>query len=249
MKKIFLKILAAILIVSAACDDKSDDKAIQKTSKIIMITDVSGIYGGIRMAGVGTITIDWGDGTAVETHTLKDYAINWTAYFNTEYSYNHEYSGTSTHTILVTGENITHLYCRNSQLKSLDVSNNTTLINLICMGQLKSLNVSNNTALSYLDCSGNQLTNLDVSKNTVLKNLNCEMNLLKSLDVSNNTVLTDMRCGSNQLNVEALNKLFETLHSNSGIKNINMGFNPGTSDCDRSIATNKGWNVSSYHIN
>jgi len=253
MKRVFFVILIAVLSITAACNDKSDNdkpcnNATPEPSKITMITDVSGEYGGIRMAGTGTITINWGDGTEVETQMLKEPVDNWDTFLNTEYSYNHKYSGTSILTIIITGENITHFYCRNSQLKSLDVSKNAALTNLICGNgaQLTNLDVSKNAALTNLDCSGNKLTNLDVSKNTMLINLNCEENLLESLNVSKNTKLTNLQCGSNQLDVEALNTLFGTLHNNSGTKQIDIGYNPGTHGCDQNIATNKGWTVSDY---
>ncbi len=65
--------------------------------------------------------------------------------------------------------NLEGLYCEENQLSSLDVSNNTALINLNCWNnQLTELNVSSNTVLEGLLCADNQLTNLDVSKNTAL---------------------------------------------------------------------------------
>jgi len=89
----------------------------------------------------------------------------------------------------------------NSQLTNLDVSNNTALIYLQIQNnsQLTNLDVSNNTALEYLYCSGHQLTSLDVSQNTALTVLWCLNNQLTSLDVSNNTALTFLQCSSNQL--------------------------------------------------
>ena len=87
-----------------------------------------------------------------------------------------------------------------------------------------------------------------MSNNTVLTMLNCSYNQLKSLDLSNNTALTELSCGSNELSDSALNALFETLNNNEGKKiisiRVNLGTNnPGIANCDRSIATNKGWTV------
>ena len=48
--------------------------------------------------------------------------------------------------------------------------------------ELTSLNLSQNTALTSLECSYNQLTSLDVSKNTALTKLDCCCNQLTSLD-------------------------------------------------------------------
>ena len=82
---------------------------------------------------------------------------------------------------------LTQLYCGDNQLTSLDVSNNTALTQLNCVGnhQLTSLDVSNNTALTQLSCGLTKLTSLDVSNNTALTYLNCSDNKLTSLDLRN----------------------------------------------------------------
>ena len=84
-----------------------------------------------------------------------------------------------------------------------------------------------------------------MSKNTELTNLYCSDNQLENLDVSKNTKLVVFDCSDNQLDTDSLNDLFGTLHSNyiSITKNIYIGSNPGTNDCDRSIAEDKGWTV------
>lgn len=95
---------------------------------------------------------------------------------------------------------LTHLESYDSQLTSLDISNNAALTFLICYGnQLTNLDVSNNTALIYLICSENQLKNLDVSKCTALTYLSCDSNNLTSLDLSKNTKLKDLYCAENEL--------------------------------------------------
>jgi Leucine-rich repeat (LRR) protein len=118
------------------------------------------------------------------------------------------------------------LDCDANPLTSLNVSNNTALIELTCYGNLTSLNVSGainlqkldldwpwgspsnqltsldlsqNTALMVLSCGDRQLTSLNVSNNTALTSLSCGGNQLTSLDVSNNTALTSLSCGGNQL--------------------------------------------------
>ena len=158
------------------------------------------------------------------------------------------------------------LDCRVNQLTNLDVSKNTTLTYLCCNNnQLINLDVTKNSALKILGCSNNQLTSLDVSKNTMLESLHCDNNPLTSLDVSNNTALITLECFNNQLasldvsknitltklwcinnelTASALNALFETLHGNHiETKSIYISGNPGTDNCDRSIAENKGWTV------
>ena len=95
---------------------------------------------------------------------------------------------------------LTTLYCSFNQITSLDVSNNNALEYFECgYNQLTSLDVSGANALTKLDCRQNQLTFLDVSGATALTKLYCSFNQLTSLDVSNNTALTDMYCNSNQL--------------------------------------------------
>jgi Leucine-rich repeat (LRR) protein len=187
------------------------------------------------LEGSGKATIDWRDGMAAETHKIGN---------NSRFS--HEYSGTATHSITIIGTNIIRLECSGlrNQLSSLDVSKNAELTYLDChFNQLTSLDVSKNTALTYLACYFNQLKSLDVSKNTALTNLNCGSNKLTDLDVSSNTALTTLNCAGNRLTGSALDALFETLHSNDGDKIIYIKNNPGTDNCDRSIATNKGWTV------
>ncbi len=104
-----------------------------------------------------------------------------------------------TQTVTVYGK-VTVLNCKNNQLTSLDVSNNTLLTFLDCSSnQLTSLDVSNKTELMFLGCYRNQLSFLDVSNNTALTELYCFDNQLTSIDVSNNTALTELHCNNNQL--------------------------------------------------
>jgi len=241
----------ALLVVLSGCKKEED-----KTPRIIMTTAASNVS--FFLTGSGEVIIDWGDGSEIETNTLTSSGI----------LCSHSYSGSSERTINIkmTGNyNISKMYCDNNQLTSLDVSNNTALTDLRCNNnQLKKLNVNGCIALKYLYCEDNQLTSLDVSKNTVLLQLKCWNNQLTSLDVSKNTtlvwlacmnnkltsldvsgnkMLNQVSCNNNKLNAAALNALFETLYNNSEYKVIYIGDNPGTDDCDRSIATKKGWTV------
>jgi hypothetical protein len=186
----------------------------------------------IGLLGYGTATVDWGNGST--TNELNN---------DRRTSYEWKYSQESQHTIKITGGNIQGMAC-GKKLTKLDVSKNTALTWLHCgQNQLTSLNVKGATALTSLECHDNQLTSLNVSKCTALTELRCWDNKLTSLDVSKNTVLNDLDCSGNQFSAKSLNALFRTLHSNAGNKTIYIGSNPGTNDCDRSIATNKGWEV------
>jgi hypothetical protein len=167
---------------------------------------------------------------------------------------------------------LTELDCGETQITSLDISKNSELKSLFCgRTSLTSLDISNNTALKHFNCSNTQITNLIVGKNTMLEtmyflsnkvtnldvsnftalgNLTCDYNPLTGLDVSNNGNLFILSCMGNQLSEDALNALFNTLHSNADIgkgaekeKVIIIRNNPGTATCDRSIAEKKGWKV------
>jgi len=215
----------------------------------------------ISLVGTGTATINWGDGTeSLICENIEDID-----------DYKHTYLDVFAHTITITGEKITGLKTYKNQLTELDVSGNATLTELECwFNQLTTLDVSKNTALTWLDCSfnqltalnvrkntalewlfcdNNQITELDVSKNTMLENLDCRDNQLTALDVSNNTALTGMagsdfealNVSKNQFTAAALNALFMTMPVLSS--EIAIFENPGTDDCDESIAEAKGWNV------
>jgi len=93
----------------------------------------------------------------------------------------------------------------------------------------------------WLGCHENQLTALDVSNNPMLEELSCSENLLTKLDVSKNPALTGMVCSNNQFTAAALNALFGSLSLRRG--DIFIDGNPGSYDCDKSIATRKGWTV------
>lgn len=95
---------------------------------------------------------------------------------------------------------LTYLLCIGNKLTNLDVSANTQLTNLICYdNNLTNLDVSANTQLTELACQSNNLTEFDVSANTQLKNLDCSRNNLATLDVSTNTQLTSLKCFDNNL--------------------------------------------------
>lgn len=208
--------------------------------KKMTITQEGG-YGSLVLyiGGRSTITIDWNDGSAIESHTLNSEPNSVNGYF-------HNYSNRSSGTITLTGGNINNLSVQ-AYIISLDLKDNIALNSLGCnLNRLKELDVSHNILLKNLSCNYNQIESLDLSKNTSLERLDCSVNKLTVLDLSNNKALTDIKCQTNQLSIDALNALFKTLHSNEGTKKIYIGDNPGTNGCDRSIATNKGWTVSEW---
>ena len=199
--------------------------------QITMITEKDEVS--IYISCSSLTTIDWGDNSVTEI------------YYSTSLWYNehsHRYSEASTHTITITGD-ITHLHSENNQLTSLSFSDCTALTRLYCQNnQLMSLDVSGCMALIELNCYNNQLTDLYVSGCTVLDYLDCNNNQLTGLDMSGCTALRSLNCRLNKMEIIALDAMFETLHYRvNGI--LYIGGNPGTADCNVSIATNKRWYV------
>jgi Leucine-rich repeat (LRR) protein len=218
-------IMLALIVSSAflleAC--AKEPSPLERTGIITMTTKASEVR--FSLEGAKDITIDWGDGKKSNVRdAIVDDISGW-------FYFAHDYSGADAHNIVITGSNVTKLYCGNNSLTALDVSR--------C------------TALDDLMCNNNQLTALDVSKNTALHGLDCNYNKITKLDVSKNTVLWQLCCVGNQLTTTALNDLFSTLPDYSETDNGGVIFimernpraigNPGNSDCDRNIAEKRGW--------
>lgn len=93
---------------------------------------------------------------------------------------------------------LTRLNLDGNNLTSIDVSNNTALTSLnVSDNQLNTIDISNNTALTDFYCTHNQFSTLNLNANTALEELWCHYNQLTSLDVSSNTALTDISCYRN----------------------------------------------------
>lgn len=121
--------------------------------------------------------------------------------------------------------NLDVLKCRNNDLTTLNLSENTLLTEVDCSGNnisslafysnpllekvkcysnnMSSLNVSYNPSLNYLNCANNDLTSLNVSNNTELITLFCFQNNIVDLDVSHSPDLNILFCVQNAL--ESLN--------------------------------------------
>ena len=86
--------------------------------------------------------------------------------------------------------NLEKLYCASLGLKELDVSKNTKLTSVTCMGnELTSLTVGSLAELTWLNCSNNNLTSLDVTNCPALQTLQASVNSISSIDLSKNTQL------------------------------------------------------------
>jgi hypothetical protein len=56
-----------------------------------------------------------------------------------------------------------------------------------------------------------------------------------------------MWCSSNELSETALNNMFNTLYTRApATGTIYLSHNPGSYNCDKSIAKNKGWSIMDY---
>jgi len=87
-----------------------------------------------------------------------------------------------------------------NNITTLDLSKNTKLLELYINGNnLTTLDLSKNTALELFGVEGSKLTKLDLSKNTALVGINLNWNQLTSLDISNNEALEWLEINSNQL--------------------------------------------------
>jgi len=208
-------IIIAKFICVALASCKKDEVIYPPGTMLITITDTD--IARFSLLGVGTVTIDWGDGSEDETIEFM---------YDFERNLYHKYSERGSRTIKINGDYVTllmceyvtalnvsrnnvlkHLVCSSSILKELDLSKNTALTRLICnFCQLESLDVRKNTALTELSCHSCKLSSLDVSKNTALIHLDCSHNKLTSLDVSNNTALQILKCTSNQIKSLNVNK-------------------------------------------
>ncbi|MFH0756168.1 MAG: T9SS type A sorting domain-containing protein [Bacteroidota bacterium] len=71
--------------------------------------------------------------------------------------------------------NIDTFDCSYNRLTTLDISGNTSIMDLNCRNnRLTSLDISKSNALVALDCRTNLLTNLDISRNTLLESINLQ---------------------------------------------------------------------------
>ncbi|UHR02678.1 hypothetical protein LV469_08585 [Peptoniphilus sp. GNH] len=141
-------------------------------------------------------------------------------------------------------KNLKKLQCvNNNNLTSLDLSKNTALTELICIGtKLTSLDLSNNTALTKLDCYENQLSSLVLGENKVLTELDCYNNQLTSLDLSKNTALTELNCYNNQLtsiNLSENTSLTKLACFNNQLTSLDLSKNTALTElnCDRNQLT------------
>jgi len=212
MKKINV-ILASLTLFglmtgcSGSCSGNTNTSATNETQTNVDTDTPAGITMTLKpkgevtfaVGGNGVATIDWGDGSPVETMTLVPLEEGYDREPDHNGDVSHSYAQLAEYTIKITGENIMMLWCDELNITNLEL-NVTALTSFICsQNQIKTLDVSKNTKLKRLVCSDNELTALDVSKIPALQDLVCNANQLTKLDVSKNPALETLWCGGNQL--------------------------------------------------
>jgi hypothetical protein len=102
----------------------------------------------LGLAGTGNVSIDWNDGTAIDTMKL----------LATDTIYKHEYISERAYNIKITGD-VTFLSSTYSNLTILDATKCTTIEKIYCSNnKLTNLDVGNCKVLKYLDCSDNNFS-------------------------------------------------------------------------------------------
>jgi len=173
-------------------------------------------------------TVDWGDGSDIETITGT--GINYQ-------EIKHFYTTIDEYTVIITGTTsdclITSFSVKmflgggyfitsidvskatslqilgfgDGSITSLDLSNNLALTNLSCVNvNFNALDLSNNTALTSLSLPGAQLSSLDLSNNPALHYVNCDDNQLDGLNLANN-YSGSLYCQNNRLRLSAINEI------------------------------------------
>ena len=99
--------------------------------------------------------------------------------------------------------------------------------------------------VTHLLFSDNFLTEIDISKSPMLQYIDCSDNHLTKLDLNKNVHLKEIDISNNQFSADELDILFHSLPKTQTKRTIIFSNNPGSEDCDPSIAEAKGWNVES----
>lgn len=108
-------------------------------------------------------------------------------------------------------QDLKYLYCSDNLLTSIDLANNSKLIELSCTdNELRSLSLVGLSNLEILSCDNNLLESLSLEETPRLLSLDCGNNLLTSLDLSSTPKIESLYCDSNHLsylNISGCSKL------------------------------------------
>ncbi|WP_274958189.1 leucine-rich repeat domain-containing protein [Millionella massiliensis] len=241
--QLFFTLISLILVTFTSCKKEAGNDP-NGSWEIELMAQYNEVFSGdsydlknnifsIELAGTGTFSIDWGDGTVLADVTLKPSVCDEYGWYSGS-EYTHTYDKVGTYQIKVSGtegalllftcsnDRVENFYsslqlkncsqlkwlaCFGNNLTSLSLNNCAQLSVLYCeSNQLSTLDISKNSQLQILDCSSNQLSALDVSKNLQLQELDCWGNQLSTLDVGKNLQLYVLNCGNNQLKVLDISK-------------------------------------------
>ncbi|MDR2890719.1 MAG: hypothetical protein LBV18_03835 [Alistipes sp.] len=181
--------------------------------------DEGGMYAPL-IAGSGEATIDWGDGTPLQTVTLNPLVAD---YYGDELptsdnQIEHVYApGTGEKTIVITGDGVTGLGTGFTGWITEMTVEMPSLKYLDCkMEAIESLDLTACPELKMLFCESNLISDLDVDACTHLTWLVCTNNALTSLDVTGKPDLFVVACDDNYLDAAALLQIFNDLPDRTG---------------------------------
>jgi hypothetical protein len=134
----------------------------------------------------------------------------------------------------------------NHGMTMIDVGGYTGLRTLTLYGnQVMELNVSGCVALGFVHCSYEPIDMVDLGDLPQLMSVTFVYGMLESLDIGDCPELRDVTLYNNKLSKEAIEAIFGDLPDVSGLGGgtIDVSGNPGTAEADATIATAKGWAV------
>lgn len=203
-------------------------------------------------AGEGEVTIDWGDGSAIETVPLNPLSEQGlTTSLNTV---PHTFvAGSAEKTITLRGTVTGVGTGLAGSATAIDASDMPSLAYLDCrLENISSLDLSGCAALRIIHGYDNDLSSIDLSDCAALEELYLSGNRLTSLDLSHNPALNVAACDRNNLDKAALLEIFHALPDRSGgslpegelfcggYTDPNPGYAELT-DADRKICADKNW--------
>ena len=219
MKRVLLSLLAVFSMVAAFAQD---------VPAITLKAEVDGNTRSLDVAlsVAGTVKVDWGDGSLVESENIPVFD-GWN-----QVTISGEVKGDGT--IKVYGNNIVYFGCTSrvdgAQVLSLDVANASALQELYAnTNKLLNIDLTKNVDLSKVDIQNNQLASIDLSKNVNLTKLTISNNLLSSIDISNNHKLNTLYINNNKfegaLDFSSNPNLKSLYCLNNDITSVNLGDN------------------------
>ena len=219
MKRVLLSLLAVFSMISAFAQD---------VPAITLKAEVDGNTRSLEVAlsVEGTVKVDWGDGTLVESENIPVFD-GWN-----QVSISGVVKGEGT--VKVYGDNIVYFGCASrvddAQILALDVTNAPALQQLYAnANKLTTLDLTKNVELTKVDVQNNQLTSIDVSKNMNLTSLTLSKNLLSSIDISHNQKLQTLYLSENKfegtLDLSSNPNLKSLYCLDNAITSVNLGDN------------------------